>query len=178
MTLAARLVGEQDVLAAYGLSSFPFAGAVAALFVIVVARAQATYWVGRGLAAGARRTRLQRLEERPGFVRAIGLLHRWGPIAVTLCFFTVGIQTMVNAAAGVIAMPWVRYTLFMLPGAVAWAFIYATVGLAAFLALAAAWSGSWWARIAILAVLSAAVAAVALRRRRSGARRVQEPAEV
>lgn len=153
---------DNDVLAAYGLAGFPFGWAVAALFVIVFFRAQGTYWVGRAVAAGARRTRRQRLEQSPATARAVALLHRWGPVAVTASFFTVGVQTAVNAAAGLVRMPWARYTLFMVPGAVAWAFIYATIGLAAFLAIVGTTSGRWWG---LTAVALAAVVLLARRRR-------------
>lgn len=155
------------MLAAYGLADFPFAIAVIALFCIVLLRAQATYWLGRAVAAGATtRASVRRVTEGPGAVRAIALLHRWGPIAVTLSFFTVGLQTLVNAAAGLVRMPWLRYTLFMIPGCVAWAFIYATIGLAAFLAVVSAGAGSPWGIAATAAFVGLGVAAVVLYRRR------------
>ena len=50
---------------------------------------------------------------------------------MTVSFLTVGLQTVVNAAAGLIRMPWIRYTVAMLIGCIAWAAIYATVGIAA-----------------------------------------------
>lgn len=160
--------GPGEVAAAYGLGGFPFAVVVVGLFVIVLLRAQATYWLGRGLAAGTIRSRFgQRLGSRltgPSFERAVGYLNRWGPLAVTLCFLTVGIQTMVNAAAGLTRMPYARYTLAMVPGCVMWAFIYATVGLTAFYAAVGAAAGSWWG-IAVLAVAVAAAVVVLVRRR-------------
>jgi membrane protein DedA with SNARE-associated domain len=160
-----------EVVAAYGLDGFPFAGVVGVLFVIVLFRAQGTYWLGRGIAAGSIRSPLgRRLAARlsgPGLGRAVALLHRWGPIAVTLSFFTVGVQTMVNGAAGLTRMPFLRYTLAMVPGCVAWAFIYATVGLTAFYAAVSAAAGSPWA---LLAVVGAAAGAVWAARRRRAAR--------
>lgn len=161
-----------EVAAAYGLDGFPFAGVVGFLFVIVFLRAQGTYWLGRGIAAGSIRSPLgRRLGARlsgPGLGRAVALLHRWGPIAVTLSFFTVGVQTMVNGAAGLTRMPFLRYTIAMIPGCVAWAFIYATVGLTAFYAAVSAAAGSPWA---LLAVVGAAAGAVWAVRRRRAARR-------
>jgi membrane protein DedA with SNARE-associated domain len=169
-TLPADQAGE--VVAAYGLDGFPFAGVVGVLFVIVLLRAQGTYWLGRGIAAGSVRSPLgRRLGARlsgPGLGRAVALLHRWGPIAVTLSFFTVGLQTMVNGAAGLTRMPFLRYTLAMVPGCVAWAFIYATVGLTAFYAAVSAAAGSPWA---LLAVVGAAAGVVWAVRRRRAARR-------
>jgi membrane protein DedA with SNARE-associated domain len=157
-----------EVTAAYGLDGFPFAVVVLALFGIVVIRAQATYWLGRGLAAGTLRTPLARRAGRrlsgPRMSRALGLLNRWGAPAVTFSFLTVGVQTMINGAAGLTRMPYLRYTAAMLPGAVAWAFIYATVGLTAFYAALSAAAGSPWA--VALGVLGALVVlAVQLRRR-------------
>lgn len=166
------LAEEESVLAAYGLADFPFAVAVAALFCIVLLRAQGTYWLGRAVAAGATsRPSVRRFAEGPSAVRAIALLHRWGPIAVTLSFFTVGMQTVINAAAGLVRMPWLRYTLFMIPGCIAWAFIYATIGLAAFLAVVSAAAGSPWGIAATAGILAAIVLAVVVWRRRRTARR-------
>ncbi len=162
------LLAEENVLAAYGLDGFPFGWAMLALFCIVLLRAQGTYWLGRGVIAGVNtRPRVRAMMQGPTMVRAIALIHRWGPIAVTLSFFTVGLQTVVNAAAGIVRMPWIRYTLFMIPGCIAWAFIYATVGLAAFLAVAGAAAGSPWGVAAVLVAILAVVAIVVLRRRRT-----------
>jgi membrane protein DedA with SNARE-associated domain len=75
---------------------------------------------------------------------------------------------MVNAGAGLTRMPYLRYTLAMVPGAVAWAFIYATVGLTAFYAAVTAAAGSPWAMLALLGV-PAVVVVVRRRRRRAAA---------
>lgn len=164
-----------DVVSAYRLDGFPFAIVVVGLFAVVFLRAQLTYWLGRGLAAGTIKAGLadplNRRLATPAFARAVRLLHRWGPFAVTLCFLTIGIQTMVNLAAGLGRMPLLRYTLAMIPGCVAWAFIYATVGLTAFYAGVAAAAGSPWAVAAIAGVLLGAVLLAVRRRRRRVARR-------
>lgn len=160
-----------DVAAAYGLGGYPFAVVVSALFVIVLFRAQGTYWLGRGIAAGTVRSsvgrRLGRRLSGPGLGRAVGYLNRFGPIAVTLSFLTIGVQTMVNAAAGITRMPWPRYTAAMVPGCVAWAFIYATVGMTAFYAAVAAAAGSPWGVVALVGVAAGVVAALVVRRRRA-----------
>ena len=122
----------------------PFWIAFAALFGIVCVRAQATYWAGRGLTAGARRTRLADRIDNPRTTRVTDALNRWGAPLVTLSFLTIGFQTAINAAAGITRMRWPRYTLAMVPGCLAWAAIYATVGLAAaqaWIALAARSAG-------------------------------------
>ncbi|WP_454301653.1 DedA family protein [Salana multivorans] len=176
----AVVLAEESALEAYGLADFPFAVAVAVLFCIVLLRAQGTYWLGRAVAAGATtRPAVCRFVEGPSAVRAIALLHRWGPIAVTLSFFTVGMQTVINAAAGLVRMPWLRYTLFMIPGCVAWAFIYATIGLATFLAVVSATAGSPWGITATAVIVAGiVVAVVVIWRRRRATARVTAAAEV
>jgi membrane protein DedA with SNARE-associated domain len=152
-------------------SGAPFLIAFAALFGIVFARAQLTYWAARGLVAGAGRTRLADKLDDPKTLRITAALNRWGPPLITLSFLTVGIQTAVNAAAGLTRMSWLRYTAWMVPGCLAWAAIYATVGLAAaqaWIALAARWP---WAQWIALAVVIAAIALGIVLRRRSLVRR-------
>lgn len=108
--------------------SWPYPLAVATLFVIVFLRANATYWLGRAAQAGARKTRISRLLRTPAYRRAERMVSRWGAPVVTVSFLTVGIQTMINAAAGVSRMPLRRYVPAMAVGGVFWAFLYATVG--------------------------------------------------
>lgn len=116
------------------LEGWPYPVAFGTLFVIVLLRAGGTYALGRGAHAGADRTRLARLMRRPGFRRAEQLVERWGAPVVTLSFLTVGVQTLVNLAAGLARMPLRRYLPALAVGGLIWAFIYATVwsaGLAA-----------------------------------------------
>ena len=87
----------------------PFPLVVGALFCIVMARANGTYWMGRLVTRGAASTRARVLLESPGYQRATERLHRWGAPVVTLSFLTVGVQTMVNIAAGATRMPLRRY---------------------------------------------------------------------
>ncbi len=101
--------------------------------------------------------------------RAIEALNRWGLPVVTVSFLTIGFQTVVNAAAGLTRMPWLRYTLAMLIGCAAWAAIYATVGIAAFEASLALAARSPWALVAVLLVVLGAVVAVIVLRGRSRA---------
>jgi len=115
-------------------SDWPYPVAVAALFLIALARGNATYWLGRAAQAGARRTRARRLIESPGFERAGRVLNRWGPPVVSVSFLTVGFQTLINLAAGVSRMPLRRYLPAVGVGALLWALLYATVGFVAFAA--------------------------------------------
>jgi membrane protein DedA with SNARE-associated domain len=144
----------------------PFVVAVAALFVIVLVRAQGTYWLGRGVTAGVLHTPLADRITGPRTTRAITALNRWGPPLVTVSFLTVGLQTVVNAGAGLIRMPWIRYTAAMLIGCVAWALIYATIGIAAFETALALAARSPWALVAVLVAVLAVVAFVLVMRRR------------
>jgi membrane protein DedA with SNARE-associated domain len=148
------------------LDGSPFAITFAVLFGIVFLRAQGTYWIGRAVTAGLLHTRLARWMTRPRMTRAIDALNRWGLPAVTLSFLTVGFQTVVNVAAGLIRMRWVGYTLAMLIGCAAWAAIYATVGIAAVEASLALAARSPLALAAVLAVvLGLVIAVIAIRRR-------------
>lgn len=137
---------------------------VAALFlfltVVAFGRAGATYALARGArSVGGRHTSLL---ERPVVLRAERALARYGPPAVTLCFLTVGVQTAVNAAAGSVRMPLRRYLPALALGALVWAAVYVSVGLAV---LDAFWSGTPW-RAALTALAVAALVALGLRTRR------------
>jgi len=144
----------------------PLAVAVAVLFCIVFARAQLTYWIGRGVVTGAAKSRLARHLDRPRVVRATELINRWGPPVVTVSFLTIGFQTAANAAAGLARMPFGRYLLAMIVGCLAWAVLYATVGLAAVAAAVAVAARSPWTLVAIVVLLVAALAFWLVRRRR------------
>ena len=157
---------------AYGLGELPFAGLIAALFGIVFLRTQAFYWLARGVAAGTVRIeRVKEWAESPGVHRATDRLHRWGAPVVTLSYLTVGFQTAVNVAAGLTRMPFWRYLVAMVPGCIAWAFVWGTVGLGAFYATLALAAGSPWFVVAALAAVVALVVAgvIVLRRRRARA---------
>lgn len=172
-----------DVPAVLGLDELTFPVLVAALFVIVLVRAQATYWLGRAVRSSTHRLRrdhapddrtwwgrvvvsVERWSRGASGRRALALVRRWGPLAVTLSFLTIGIQTAINAAAGLSRMSFARYTLAMLPGCLAWALIYATVGFAALYGALALAAGSPWVVAALAAVLATGLVALAIRRRR------------
>lgn len=150
------------------LAGLPFGGLVAALFAIVFCRAQATYWLARGARRGAAATRWGRWVDGPGVERASRALTRWGPPAVTLSFLTVGLQTVMNAAAGASRMRWPVYLVAMLPGCAAWALIYATVGFAVLWAVVGSVAGSpaGVAVLVLLGVVAAVVVTVLVVRRR------------
>ncbi len=111
---------------------WPYPLALAILFLVILLRANATYWLGRAANAGANRTRLQRMLESAGYRRARELVVRWGAPVITFSFLTIGLQTLINLAAGVIRMPYRRYLPAMLIGGVLWAFLYGTFGFVSF----------------------------------------------
>ncbi|MBF4614021.1 DedA family protein [Curtobacterium sp. VKM Ac-1376] len=148
------------------LDELPFRWLVLALFVIVFCRAQATYWVARLAVTGASRSRWGGWLESPAVRRGSALLERWGLPVLTVSFVVVGLQTVMNAAAGLARVAWWRYTVAMVPGCVAWAFLYATVGLAVFWAVVAALAGSPWGIAALAALVVAAVVTLTVTRKR------------
>lgn len=117
----------------------PFPVVAAALATIAFLRAGLTYTAGRFVAAGGSRTRVGRVMERPGFVHAVDWINRVGAPVVSLCFLTVGVQTMVNLAAGFLRMPLWRYLPALAVGSALWGMVYASVGFVGFAALALAW---------------------------------------
>lgn len=135
------------------IRSLPFVWAFVMLFVIVMLRSNATYWAGRMIAAGGRKTKMQKYLDSPAVLRAEKLIARWGAPAVSVSFLTIGVQTTVNLAAGLGRMPLRRYIPATVVGAIAWAFIYATIGLAAFEATVAAAAGSPWGLILLVLLL-------------------------
>jgi membrane protein DedA with SNARE-associated domain len=155
----------------FTIAGVPFWVVYLAAFGIVLVRAQATYWAGRGVARGTARTRLTERLTSPRAAAWVARVHRWGPPAVTLSFFTVGIQTVVNLAAGYLRMPYPRYLVALLFGCAAWAAIWTTVGTAAVngtIALAARSPLTLTALGAGLVALLGWVAVRAARRRRAG----------
>jgi membrane protein DedA with SNARE-associated domain len=147
------------------LAALPFWQAFAVLFVIVMARSNATYWVGRGAVVGWRRYRGAHGDVTK---RAESLLSSLGPLAVTLSYLTIGIQTAVHLTAGVMRMPLRFYLPAAVVGSAAWAALYATIGLAVVQAWIAAETGSWWALAMLGVVLAAGIATWFVRARRRG----------
>lgn len=117
----------------------PFWWTVFAFFVIVMLRANGTYWIGRALIAGTGHTRWRRALETKGYQSASALINRWGPPAITMSFLVIGLQTMTNLAAGVTRMPLRRYLPAVTVGCVIWALIYGTGGLISLALLQQAW---------------------------------------
>lgn len=146
------------------VSDGPFVPVFIFLMIVVFFRAQGTYWLGRythyfvmtrGKPDGGWRLRAYHWIHSDSTSRAIDLLRRRGWPVIPFSFLTVGFQTVANMAAGVIRMAWPKYTAAMIPGCVAWALIYATIGWAVFEAAVASAAGSpiGWAVIAAIVAL-------------------------
>ena len=156
------------------LAALPFWQAFLALFASAMVRSNGTYWVGRGAMAGWRRYRGTHGDLT---ARAEALLRRFGPVAVTLSYLTVGIQTAIHLTAGVMRMPLRWYLPAAVVGSTLWAVLYATVGLAVVQAWLAAEAGSWWGVVLVVLVVAGAAAWVASRRRRARPRVLPVPVE-
>lgn len=144
------------------LRSWPLWATFVVFFLGAFVRGAATYAVGRGLrGAGERGERSARFD-RPMLRRAERWISRWGAPIVALGFMTVGVQTAINAAAGMLKMPLSRYLPALVVGALIWATIYVTVGMAVVEAALGRvpW---WWAAVAVLVLVGLAVVSRALR---------------
>jgi membrane protein DedA with SNARE-associated domain len=154
----------------------PFWIAFGALFLGALARGQGTYWIARVVTQQALsrtnptegwRASVHQWLQGEGLARGRRSIERWGLLVIPLCYLTVGFQTLVLAAAGVMRIGWFRFTVAQVPGALAWALIYATVGFAAWEAGVAAAAGSPWGALGLLAILALGVALVLTRRARA-----------
>lgn len=164
------------------LDAYPFAAALAFLFAVALLRGQVTYAIARLVTEQAiRHTRptsgwpaaVHRWLNGEAVGRGRAVVERWGMVAVAACYLTVGFQTIVLAGAGAIRMRWARFTLAQLPGALAWALIYATVGFAVWSAvIGAAVTGNPVLTVlvclVVLGLLGYAVRRSLLRHRRLG----------
>lgn len=157
------------------LDGAPFAALFAFFFAIAFVRTQATYWIARLVTTWTLdRTRPVKpwvarvhawLSGRSA-ARGMETVRRWGVLAVPVSFLATGTKTVVNAAAGVVRMPFGRYLAAMTLGCAIHATIYATVGWAVWTAAFAAATGSPWGVAAlVLLALAVAVGVVVVRRR-------------
>ena len=139
------------------LDEWPVWAAFVLFFLGAFVRGAATYGVGRGLRrAGDSRQGLARQLDRPTMRRAEQWIGRWGAPVVSLGFLTVGVQTAINATAGLLNMPLRRYVPALVVGALIWATVYVTVGMAVI--EAALGRVPWWWAVVGHAVLVGIVA--------------------
>lgn len=130
------------------------------------ARSQATYWIGRGVAAKLLGARWSHRLDGPRTKRAIASIERWGMPIVPLSFLTIGFQTAINGAAGLIRIHWLRYTLWAVPGWILWSLLWTGVGFAAVIGALSLAARSPWALVGAILVVVAVVTFVVLRLRR------------
>ena len=88
-------------------------------------------------------------------------MRRFGAPAVTLGFLTVGVQTAINASAGMLRMPQRRFLPAVTLGALLWSLVYTTVGFT----VVDAWLGDGRRGGGRLRRRSRVVAGIVLRRR-------------
>ncbi|USQ79911.1 hypothetical protein NF556_20380 [Ornithinimicrobium faecis] len=153
----------------------PFWIALSGLFLIAMARGQGTYWLARVVTEQALkrthpvegwRASVHDWLQGEGPQRGRDAIHRWGLVMIPLCYLTVGFQTLVLAAAGMLRIRWVVFTLVQIPGALAWGLIYATIGFAVWEAALAAVAGSPLALVGLAAILLVVGTTIVLSHRR------------
>jgi membrane protein DedA with SNARE-associated domain len=151
------------------IDGWPFAWIYVFFVAGVALRSQSLYWLGRGVTAGAVRTRWAVLLEGARTQRAVGTIERWGMPVVPLSFLTVGLQSAVHGACGLLRLRWLRYTLWSVPGWLVWALVWAGGGTAALWAAVELATRSPWTLGAALVALAAGAGVVllAIRRRRA-----------
>lgn len=160
------------------IRELPFGLAYLTLFVIVMLRANATYWAGRLVVGEGRRSaRIQRLLDSRAMKLAEHFIKRWGLLAVPLSFLTIGVQTTVNLTAGILRMPLVRYLPAVTLGCLMWAAIYSTIGFAAVYAVLLGLAGSPWAVVALAVAIAVVGGMVWFHRRHAQGSRQPEPVD-
>lgn len=157
------------------LADKPFTLVFLFLMCGVALRSTTTFWIGR---YGHYLVAHQR-EPKNGVARrawiaihasstqnAVDKLNQRGWPLVTLCFFTVGVQTAVILAAGLLGMRGWRFIAAALPGWLGWATIYSTIGFAAWAAIIGTTMRSPWGAAGIALLVAAGIAYIVYRRRR------------
>lgn len=130
------------------------------------ARSQAIYWLGRGAATGLLRSRWGERFDSPQVRRATRSVERWGMPIVPVAFLTVGFQSAVFVATGMLRVGWLRFTLWTIPGALVWAAIWGGSGVVLAAAVWALAQESPLAAAGAVLLLAAGVTALVLRLRR------------
>lgn len=144
------------------IHSLPYPGVFLFFWCLAMMRSHTMYWIGRGITAGTARTRWVSLLESPVYARAQAWSARWGVLAVPVSFLTVGIQSVIQLSAGVARMPLRRYVAATAAGAIAWAAVYTTIGMA----ILSAWLTGPTGRLICLLMLTALALVVVIRRSR------------
>ncbi|WP_309132866.1 VTT domain-containing protein [Brevibacterium sp.] len=113
------------------------------LFGIILARAGGTFLLGRLARKGMRRIqRVEKIMSGPKYRKAERMIERYGAPVIVLSFLMIGVQTVLNLAAGTTGMSYRRYVPALVIGGSLWALIYSTVGFIGFRALAHAYEAA------------------------------------
>lgn len=151
---------------------WPFWWVFAFLFFGAMARGQIIYWAARVVTEQSLRrarphsgwgARMADWLEGGRVDAGVGTVHKWGLAAISFCYLTVGFQTLVLAGAGVLRMNAWAFLGAQVPGSLAWAAIYSTIGWAVWEAALVAAAGSPWGLLALL--LAGSFGYLLLRRR-------------
>lgn len=148
----------------------PFALVYFALFGIVTMRAGATYALGRGVVAGVSKSKFAAKMTGARYQQAVNLVSKYGAPVVSLCFLTVGFQTMVLLATGALKMPLRRFLPALAVGGLLWALLYSTVGFVGLELIAMAYRFSPALTFGVGGVLLAVLVGYIVHRRRSAKR--------
>ena len=144
------------------IHSLPYPWVFLFFWCLAMMRSHTMYWIGRGITAGTARSRWVSLLESPVYARAQAWSARWGVLAVPVSFLTVGIQSVIQLSAGVAHMPLRRYVAATAAGAIVWATVYTTIGMA----ILSAWLTGPTGRLICLLMLTALALVVVIRRSR------------
>ena len=144
------------------IHSLPYLWVFLFFWCLAMMRSHTMYWIGRGITAGTARTRWVSLLKAPVYARAQAWSARWGVLAVPVSFLTVGIQSVIQLSAGVARMPLRRYVAATAAGAIAWAAVYTTIGMA----ILTAWLTGPTGRLVSLLMVTALALVVVIRRTR------------
>lgn len=120
--------------------SLPIAVTWLILFGIILARAGGTFLLGRLARRGIRKIeRIDTIMSGQKYQRAEAMIERFGAPVIVVSFLMVGVQTVLNLAAGTSGMSYRRYLPALVIGGSLWALIYSTVGIIGFKAVATAY---------------------------------------
>ena len=153
--------------------SFPIAVTWLIMFGIIICRAGGTFLLDRLARKGIRRfDRIEKIMSGSKYRRAEDTIDRFGAPVVALSFLTVGLQTVVNLAAGTTGMRYRRYVPALAVGGSLWALIYSTVGFLGFKAVAKAYQAEPGLTVGLALVFVVAIIGLVI-----GLRKDRTPAE-
>ena len=157
------------------INSGPFIWAYLFAMMVVALRSTATYGIGRFVHYLVERSQQPKdgwqrkawnWAHADSTVRAQNQLRSKGLILIPFAFVTVGVQSLIMVAAGVIGVSLPRFIVAAFPGWLAWAAIYSTIGFAVWKAVLGAAAGSPWGIAVLTMVVCAIVAAIIMARHR------------